>query len=136
MAVTDFDSFPDTPKHADMYIGKLSKLANVSRKTIRLYEEMGLLPTPKRKGKYRIYEPSDVELIQTIKCAQSLGFKLNELSGVVLPQPDVERINAMIEQKRRCLQNQIEEAQAKYKLLEELQQNFASFANYGCEKSN
>jgi len=109
-----------------MYIGNLSKLTNVSRKTIRFYEEMGLLPTPKRKGKYRFYEPKDVEIIQTIKCAQSLGFKLNELNGVLQPQPNVERINILIEQKRQYLQNQIDEAKAKDKLLEELQHNFAS----------
>jgi len=115
-----------------MYIGNFSKLANVSRKTIRLYEEIGLLPTPKRKGKYRIYEPKDVEVIQTIKCAQSLGFKLNELNGVVQPQPNIERINVLIEQKRRHLQNQIEEAKAKDKLLEELQRNLASCTSCGC----
>lgn len=117
-----------------MYIGNFSKLANVSRKTIRLYEEMGLLPTPKRKGKYRIYEPKDVEVIQTIKFAQSLGFKLNELNGVVQPQPNIERISVLIEQKRRHLQNQIEEAKAKDKLLEELQHNLASCASCGCAR--
>lgn len=119
-----------------MYIGSLSKLANVSRKTIRLYEEMGLLPMPKRKGKYRIYEPKDVEVIQTIKYAQSLGFKLNELNGVVQPQPNVERINVLIAQKRQYLQNQIEEAKAKDKRLEELQHNLASCLICGCAKNN
>jgi DNA-binding transcriptional MerR regulator len=117
-----------------MYIGNLSKLTNVSRKTIRFYEEMGLLPTPKRKGKYRFYEPKDVEIIQTIKCAQSLGFKLNELNGVLQPQPNVERINILIEQKRQYLQNQIDEAKAKDKLLEELQHNFASLMSCGCAR--
>jgi DNA-binding transcriptional MerR regulator len=117
-----------------MYIGNLSKLANVSRKTIRLYEEMGLLPVPKRKGKYRVYEPKDVEVIQTIKCAQSLGFKLNELTGVALPQLDVERINVLIEQKRRSLQNQVEEAKVKDKLLEQLQHDLASYASCGCAR--
>ena len=119
-----------------MYIGSLSKLANVSRKTIRLYEEMGLLPTPKRKGKYRIYEPKDVEVIRMIKCAQSLGFKLNELTEVAQSQTNAVRVNDLIEQKRRYLQNQIESAKEKDRLLEELQHNLASFANCACAKSD
>lgn len=120
-----------------MYIGTLSKLTNVSRKAIRLYEEIGLLPTPKRKGKYRVYGQQDAEIVQTIKCAQSLGFKLNELIGVIpngvaQSQPSIERIGVLIEQKRRSLQNQIEEARARDKLLEELQRNLASCASCGC----
>lgn len=122
-----------------MFIGSLSKLSGVSRKTIRLYEEMGLLPTPKRTGKYRTYEPMDVEIVRMIKCAQSLGFRLKELVGIVpkelaRSQPDIEQINALIEQKRRSLQDQIEEAKVKDRLLEELQHSLASNKSWMCDK--
>ena len=119
-----------------MYIGSLSKLSGVSRKTIRLYEDIGLLPTPKRSGKYRIYEPKDIEIIRTIKCAQSLGFKLKELSGALQneSQPSIEQINALITQKRRSLQDQIEEAKKKDRLLEELQYSLTSHSIWMCDK--
>jgi len=123
-----------------MFIGNLSKLCGVSQKTIRLYEEMGLLPTPKRTGKYRTYEPRDVEIVRMIKCAQSLGFRLKELVGTVpkelsRSQPDIEQINALIEQKRRSLQDNIDEAMEKDRLLEELQHSLASSKNWMCFKN-
>lgn len=117
-----------------MYIGKLSKLANVSCKTIRLYEQLGLLPTPKRRGNYRVYQEQDVVLIQTIKCAQSLGFKLSELTGFAFPQLDLARLNEVIAQKREFLQKQIEEAKRKVALLDQLQNDLAN--NTYCDYSD
>lgn len=66
-----------------MYIGEVSKLSGVTVKAIRHYEKIGLIPTPARKGKYRIYSEGDVNIIKMIKTAQSLGFSLRELKEVV-----------------------------------------------------
>lgn len=63
-----------------MYIGKLASLTGVTQKAIRHYEKLGLLPTPERKGKYRIYHPIDVQLLLMIKRAQSVGFTLAEIT--------------------------------------------------------
>ncbi len=62
-----------------MYIGKAAQLSGTTVKSIRHYEEIGLLPVPKREGKYRIYSQQSVEVLTFIKCAQQLGFKLKEL---------------------------------------------------------
>ncbi len=62
-----------------MYIGEVSKLTGATPKAIRLYENLGLIPIPNRKGKYRDYNDNDVELIKIIKEAQRLGFKLSEM---------------------------------------------------------
>lgn len=62
-----------------MYIGKAAQLSGTTVKSIRHYEEIGLLPEPKREGKYRIYSQQSVEVLTFIKCAQQLGFKLKEL---------------------------------------------------------
>ncbi|WP_447836124.1 MerR family DNA-binding transcriptional regulator [Aeromonas salmonicida] len=35
-----------------MYIGEFARLAGTTPKAISLYELMGLLPEPKRRGKY------------------------------------------------------------------------------------
>ncbi|MDP2094330.1 MAG: MerR family transcriptional regulator [Hydrogenophaga sp.] len=99
-----------------MYIGELSRRSGASRKAIYLYEEMGLIPCPLRQGNYRVYEPEVVEYIQTIRCAQSLGFKLAELAeampdGALRQQPDPEALFKHIEHKRLALQQQIRAAQ-------------------------
>jgi len=62
-----------------MYIGQVAALTGVSNKALRHYEALGLLPSVRRRGTYRIYTETDVTMIRMIKHAQSLGFQLNEL---------------------------------------------------------
>ncbi|PKM29590.1 MAG: MerR family transcriptional regulator [Gammaproteobacteria bacterium HGW-Gammaproteobacteria-11] len=66
-----------------MYIGKLAELTGATRKAIRLYESLGLIPIPGRKGKYRVYSDNDVVLINLIRRAQTVGFNLAELKELV-----------------------------------------------------
>ena len=66
-----------------MYIGELSKKSGLSIKAIRHYEEIGLTKIPKRNGKYRIYDNSDLDVLAMIKLAKSLGFALDELQDIV-----------------------------------------------------
>ncbi len=66
-----------------MYIGKLASLTGTTPKAIRHYESIGLLPEPQRKGKYRIYDDSYIEIVTQIKKSQDLGFKLSEFKELV-----------------------------------------------------
>lgn len=66
-----------------MYIGELSKLAGVTIKAIRHYEKIGLIPPPRREGRYRVFVENDVKVITMIKKAQKLGFSLKELKEIV-----------------------------------------------------
>ncbi|MBS4634275.1 MerR family transcriptional regulator [Aeromonas caviae] len=62
-----------------MYIGKFARLAGTTPKAVRLYEQLGLLPEPRRRGKYRVYRAEDLEWVGFIREAQRLGCKLGEL---------------------------------------------------------
>jgi DNA-binding transcriptional MerR regulator len=66
-----------------MYIGEISKKTGLSIKAIRFYEEKGLIEQPKRKGRYRVYDEKDIELLLLIKEAKSLGITLTKLKGVI-----------------------------------------------------
>ena len=66
-----------------MYIGKAAQLSGTTVKSIRHYEDIGLLPAPQRRGAYRVYSEQSVELLMFIKCAQQLGFKLKELQEIL-----------------------------------------------------
>ncbi|KTC63731.1 MerR family transcriptional regulator, partial [Pseudomonas fluorescens ABAC62] len=66
-----------------MYIGKAARLSGTTVKTIRHYEDIGLLPPPLREGKYRVYTLQSVELLMFIKCAQQLGFRLKEIQTIL-----------------------------------------------------
>ncbi len=61
-------------------IGQLAKKAKVSNRTIRYYEELGLL-VPKFRGsnRYRYYDESHVERLGLVKMLQESGFALKEI---------------------------------------------------------
>lgn len=60
-------------------IGQLSDQTGVHFETIRYYQRLGLLPTPRRaRGTVRRYGEDAVSRLRFIKRAQGLGFSLDE----------------------------------------------------------
>ena len=114
-----------------LYIGALAKLTGVSHKAIRHYEALGLIPPPQRKGRYRIYNRADADLICMIKRAQSLGFTLKEIAGVVSRRAKtrtlpLEMTLQLIAQKRKELRAIIANAQSQEKELEALEKELCT----------
>jgi MerR family transcriptional regulator, copper efflux regulator len=63
-----------------MKIGELSAKSQVPIKTIRYYEEIGLLPTPDRtEGHFRLFSPEIISRLLFIKRLQLLGLSLQEV---------------------------------------------------------
>ncbi|MCV2368838.1 MerR family transcriptional regulator [Roseateles oligotrophus] len=78
---------------AGLRIGALARLTGASPKALRLYEELGLLPTPRRSGSYRVFEQEHVDAVMLIRQAQSLGFKLRDLQSLATQGPLVEAVS-------------------------------------------
>jgi len=71
-------------RHNGLFIGELSKQTGIPIKTVRYYEEFGLLSKPKRtESGYRLYTQEDVEKLKFIKKAQSFGLKLSEIHSII-----------------------------------------------------
>ncbi len=67
-----------------MFIGELSKETGIPVKTIRYYEEFGLLHKPKRSlSQYRIYNHKDLEKLLFIKKSKDLGLTLAEIKKII-----------------------------------------------------
>ena len=67
-----------------MTIGKLAEAAGVGVETIRFYQRSGLLPEPERPTSgYREYAEDDARRIRFIKRAQTLGFNLEDITGLL-----------------------------------------------------
>ncbi len=65
-------------------IGQLGKLVDLSTKTIRFYEDVGLLTRGKRaENGYRIYDASIVEELKLIKHARDLGLPIVEIKKLM-----------------------------------------------------
>ncbi|MEU8799142.1 MerR family transcriptional regulator [Spirillospora sp. NPDC048819] len=61
-----------------MRIGELAARAGVSTRTLRYYEEQGLLPARRAANGYRQYEETDVRLVKEIRSLLASGFTLDD----------------------------------------------------------
>jgi DNA-binding transcriptional MerR regulator len=67
-----------------MRIGELAQLAGVSADTIRYYERLGLMPSPRRMANgYREYPDAAGSRLRVIRNAVQLGFPLEEIAKVL-----------------------------------------------------
>jgi DNA-binding transcriptional MerR regulator len=107
-------------------IGQLAAVSGLAAKTIRYYEEMGVLPAPGRNAAgYRQYGRRDVHRTLFIRRARALGFPLGKLKALTadlggrpsrmmrppLEQLVTEHLHALREQIAdfRVLQQQLEQ---------------------------
>ncbi|MFN4367747.1 MAG: Cu(I)-responsive transcriptional regulator [Acinetobacter sp.] len=71
-----------------MNIGQAAKRSGISAKMIRYYEDIGLLPAPKRSDAgYRVYTDAYIKTLSFIQHARELGFsseQMKELLGLWL----------------------------------------------------
>ena len=67
-----------------MQIGELAKLTNTSTKTIRFYEDSGLLPPPARSASgYRDYGPEVVDRLRFIHRGQAAGLTRQKVRQIL-----------------------------------------------------
>jgi DNA-binding transcriptional MerR regulator len=94
-------------------IGALARETGVSQRTIRYYEELGILPPPLRsEGGTRRY-PSDHKFyIEGARLMKDLGFSLEEIKlvgrlalGASLPPSQRKRALAVIDEKMKALEH-------------------------------
>lgn len=63
-------------------ITELTREFDVSTRTLRFYEDEGLIH-PLRRGRTRLFKPSDRHLIRQILRGKRLGFSINEIREIV-----------------------------------------------------
>jgi len=72
-------------------IGELAKKTRVTPRTIKHYEDKGLLkPFKKTRGGFRLYQNDKVKLIERIRQLKKAGFSLKEVK-------EMEEINGIVE---------------------------------------
>jgi len=93
-------------------IGDLASEFDVTTRTIRFYEEKGLL-APQRKGTRRIYSPADRTRLRLILRGKRLGLSLDESAEIIgmygTPgnnRRQLQRLVEKIREKRADLQQQ------------------------------
>lgn len=84
-----------------MRIGTLAAVSGATAKTIRFYEQAGLLPAPPRTpGGYRDYPPGTRGRLAFIRAAQAAGLSLAEIRGILAVrdhgQPPCTHVTALL----------------------------------------
>lgn len=69
---------------ATMHIGELADRSQMSLRTIRHYDEVGLLkPSGRTEGGFRLYTERDFSRLMLIRRMKPLGFALDEMSELL-----------------------------------------------------
>jgi DNA-binding transcriptional MerR regulator len=104
-------------------ISDLAGEFDVTTRTIRFYEEKGLLD-PRREGTRRIYSPADRTKLRLILRGKRLGFSLDESAEIILMygtpgnnRKQLEKLVAKIQEKHAELKRQQNDLRAMLKEL-------------------
>ncbi len=107
-------------------IAELAQMMDVTTRTIRYYEELGLI-APERKGSVRLYNEGDRVRLKLILRGRRLGFSLQEIEEMLslydADPTEVKQLQEVIrrgDQKIKEIEDQIKDLQAVHGELIEL----------------
>ncbi|WP_339108583.1 MerR family transcriptional regulator [Thioclava sp. GXIMD4216] len=66
-----------------MNIGEISKATGLPVKTLRYYEEIGLISPSRAPNGYRLYDAKELEQLQFLSQARAMGFPLEECRSLL-----------------------------------------------------
>ncbi|MBQ4829731.1 MerR family DNA-binding transcriptional regulator [Alteromonas sp. CI.11.F.A3] len=114
-------------KESVFAIGELAKEFDITHRSIRFYEEQGLL-SPKRTGQNRVYDNKDRVRLMLILRGKRLGFSLAEVKTLFemydTNANSAVQLGTMLEmtaQKRAVLHQQLEDIQSLMQELDEVE---------------
>ena len=112
---------------AYLQIGEVAERTGVTQRTLRFYEEKGLLHPPTRMdGGFRLYSEQDVKRVEHIRRLQDLlGIALAEIKEMVEAEEVLRELRAQyrpdsaVTEKRRQLERAIEVVQRQYAIVKQ-----------------
>lgn len=113
------------PNEPYLQIGEVAERTGVTQRTLRFYEEKGLLKPPTRmEGGFRLYSESDVKRVEQIRRLQDLlGVALADIKEMVDAEEMLRELRAQydpqsgVAEKKRQLEKAIEVVQAQYTIV-------------------
>jgi DNA-binding transcriptional MerR regulator len=123
-----------------MRIGELAGIAGTGTKTIRFYEQSGLLPDPGRTGSgYRDYPPETADRLVFIRDAQGAGLTLAEIGQVLAirdgGQSPCAHVTALIDTHLRRVRERIAELEQTEQVLLSLAARAEETASPDCDEN-
>lgn len=100
--------------------GEFSKRANISVRTIRYYDEKGLLkPSLMKDSGYRYYTDRDFASLQRILVLKKLGFALEEIKEITINSSDASFVKESLQLQQKLIGEKIAELRQMEQMLNE-----------------
>lgn len=109
-----------------MNISDAARRSGLPAKTIRYYEEIGLLSPPRQGNGYRSYGEGDVHRLRFLQRARSLGFTIADCRGLLQLYDDKNRASADV---RAMAQQRIDDIDQKIAELQSLRATLADLVS-------
>ena len=102
-------------------IGEFSKLSQVTVKTLRYYDEIGLLKPAEvdRFTSYRYYSASQLPRLNRILALKDLGLALDQIAQLLEDDLSPDQIRGILRLKQVEIQRQVQEEQARLARVEQ-----------------
>jgi len=112
-----------------MQIKELTQITGVPAKTIRFYEESGVLPPPTRlPNGYRTYSEADVDRLKLVAGARRLDFSLDDITEIIAMR---DRREAPCRTVLELLQEKADEIAARIRELQRLEAELRTLHQLG-----
>ncbi len=115
-----------------MNIGEAAQQSGLPTKTIRYYEEIGIVIPARASNGYRDYSDSDVHQLTFVQRARSLGFTIEECKLLLSLYGDDQRASADV---KALAVNKIKQINRKIKELKSLKNTLSNLAD-NCHGDN
>ena len=117
---------PMTDPNELLKIGDFARLAGTNLRTLRYYEEIGLLaPAARSQGRFRYYRQTDLNRLNMIRDLQDVGLHLDRIRELMEPSQSGETREQFLVRVRHALREQDQLLMQKIGALEELRRRLA-----------
>lgn len=109
-----------------MNIGEAARRTKLPAKTIRYYEDIGLVVPARRANGYRDYADADVHRLIFMQRARTLGFTIDQCRGLLSLYSDKERASSDV---KKMVQERLTEIDRKVEELNSMRHTLAKLAD-------
>ncbi len=120
-----------------MQISDLAKALHITTRTIRLYEQMGLVEPPKRtEGGIRVYEKADIKRFKFVLKLKALGLSLHEMKELAdlytreqLPEKIMPRLIELLDSHLGNIRKRVSQLQSLERDISDYRQKILEYYN-------
>lgn len=112
--------------HDLLKIGDFARVADTNLRTLRYYEELGLItPARRSQGGFRYYRRTDLNRVQMIRALQELGLHLDRIRDLISARSAGEARESFFERVQKALEEQDRLLRARLQSIEEQRKKVA-----------